>query len=521
MDELRAVRRRRRLGNVAWGDLAYRVYTTALGSIVLVIFASGLVGDAALDRTATARVAQWGPRWAGLLAGVMLLLGARSGARGGPLALEAADVHNLLLAPVPRGRVLRRPSIGTLGYGALGAAAAGALAGLLFAQRMPGGNAAFISSGVVYGATAAAGAFGTAFLAASRRLDARLLITLALAACAASVAQLAGVLSWAPLTLLGEILFWPLHFNPGSLLAILLCAAAAAAGIATIGGLSLEAAQRRTRLVGQLRFAVTQQDLRSVLLLRRQLANEQPTRRNHLRRPARVLGRHFPVLGRDLASFGRWPPVRVLRVLLLGLAAGLVARGIWSGTTPLVLVGGLCTYVAALDAVEPLAQEIDHPLLVDSYPELRGIVFQRHLLAPVLLMVGALTPGALLALLLAPSAVATLVALLTMLTAALAAVAGAAVSVVGEAILSALDEAMMPPEVAGPRVVLRTIWPPLVAVSGFAPVLGAQRAARAGTPVVNGALWAAVIPLALSAAVFVWVRYRDDLHDTLNEAMGR
>ena len=33
------------MGNVAWGDLAYRVYTTALAVLVLTVFASGLVGD--------------------------------------------------------------------------------------------------------------------------------------------------------------------------------------------------------------------------------------------------------------------------------------------------------------------------------------------------------------------------------------------------------------------------------------------------------------------------------------------
>ncbi|MCB1257659.1 MAG: hypothetical protein KDB26_11165, partial [Microthrixaceae bacterium] len=254
VDQLRAVRRARRIGNVAWGDLAYRVYTTALGSIVLVIFASGLIGDSVLSATDLDRVTRWGPRWAGLIAGVMILLGARSGSRGGPIALEPADVHNLLLAPVPRGKVLLRPSVGTLGYGALGAAAAGALAGLLFAQRMPGGNAAFISCGVLFGAVAAAGAFGTAFLAASRKVDSRILIAVALVLCALSVAELDGLIAWSPMTTLGKVLFWPLGFSTLGLIPAAICVAVAVLGISWIGGLSIEAAQRRTRLVGQLRF---------------------------------------------------------------------------------------------------------------------------------------------------------------------------------------------------------------------------------------------------------------------------
>ena len=48
------------------------------------------------------------------------------------VAGRVADVHHLLLAPVDRSRVLRRPVVGMLGYGTAGAAALGALVGALY-----------------------------------------------------------------------------------------------------------------------------------------------------------------------------------------------------------------------------------------------------------------------------------------------------------------------------------------------------------------------------------------------------
>ncbi|MCZ7628767.1 MAG: hypothetical protein M5U19_06770 [Microthrixaceae bacterium] len=62
--------------------------------------------------------------------------------------------------------------------------------------------------------------------------------------------------------------------------------------------------------MGQLRFAVTQQDLRSVVLLRRQLASEVPRNRRWFPVAAAV-GRRLPVFARDLESVGHWPTIRI------------------------------------------------------------------------------------------------------------------------------------------------------------------------------------------------------------------
>ncbi|CAB4737967.1 unannotated protein [freshwater metagenome] len=520
MDDLRSARRRRRIGDVAWGDLAYRVYTTALACLVFAVFASGWVGDTELSAASVSSVRDSGPAWAGLFAALCVLLGVRSGTRAGPIALESADVYHLLLAPISRTRVLRRPVVGVVGYGVATAMAVGALVGSLCSQRLPGNTFEWMLSGALFGGAAAALALGAALITASRRIPRPWTELLAWALLIASVVAVAGYLPYAPLTLLGQILFWPLSFSPLPLLVVAVALSMAAIGMMTIGGLSIELAQRRTRLVGQLRFAVTQQDLRSVLLLRKQLASERPRNSSRFSRVPIRFGGRFPVFTRDVQSFGRWPWVRVLRVTVLGLGAALCLYGAWSGTTPLVLLAGLCTYVAGLDVIEPLAQEVDHPMMLASYPEPAGVILQRHLVAPVLVMVLVGCEGLLLVWALHPSVNVLAIGAITVVTAAATAVAGASISVVSEAVLDAGDAAMMPPEVTGPRVVIRTLWPPLVAVIGVTPVLLAQRAMRLGNDPIPPALTLAIPVLVLAGLVFMWVKYREDIHRTMGEAMG-
>lgn len=517
--EMRAARRRRRLGTVAWGDLAYRVYTTALAALVLAVFASGLVGDEVVSSAAADAARRQGPAWAGLAVAVMLLAGVRSGSRGGPLALEAADVHHLLLAPLPRSVALRRPVAGVLGYGVGGAAVVGGLAGSLFAQRLPGSNRAWVLCGALFSATAVCLSLGAALLTASRRLPRAVPLVAAGALLAWSALHASEIVTVSPAAVVGWILFWPLDLQLWGLLGVAAAAGVAVLGVVWIGGLAIEAARARTRLVGQLRFAVTQQDLRSVLLLRRQLAAERPRSRPLLRRLPGGMARRLPVLTRDVESFLRWPTVRVVRVLVLGATAGLALRGVWSGTTPLVLVAGLAGYLAALDALEPLAQEVDHPTLMASYPVHRGLLLVHHLAAPVLLMLVVGGVGLLAAWAVAPTVEVLRIGAVTVVTGALSSVAGAAISVVSEVVLDQSGAAMLPPEVAGPRVAIRTLWPPLVAVLGTAPVLVAQRATRAGVDMARPAFLAAAAVVVLVWIVVGWVRYRDDLHRSMREAM--
>lgn len=523
--DLRRRRQRHRLGDREWGELAYRVYTTSLAAIVAVVFASGLIGDEQLSRASVETFSDRAPAWIGLGAAVVLLIGIRSGSRGGPLALERQDVHHLLLAPVDRGFVLRRPALGTLLYSVLGAAVVCSLFVGLFDQRLGGAALPWFASGAVFGAAVASLAVGGGFLTASRLTASPLTrrwlpLGIGWALVAWALADATGHAPTAPTTWLGRVVLWPLEFSLGSLVPVAVSVVLPVVGLLTIGGISIEAATRRTALVGQLRFAVTQQDLRTVVLLRRQLASERPRGRPWFPGVPRPVARRFPVFARDMRSVARWPNVRIARVVVIGVAVGLVARATWAGTTPLILVAGVLLYVVALDAIEPLAQDVDHPGLLSSVPEIQGVVMVKHLAQPVLVMVGVGIVALGAAYAVDPTPTALQVGLPLLLPAALAAVSGAAITVASEATLDSSQEAIMPPEVAGPRLLFRTVWPPAVAVIGMLPLLAARAAAEQGRRPGPSVTTFAIPVVVLCMAVFGWVRFREDIHRAMAEATG-
>lgn len=522
LSDLRRARRRRRLGDKEWGELAYRVYTTMLASIVVVVFASGLIGDTKLDPQAVTRFTSEAPAWFGLLSAVILLMGVRSGTRGGPVALEGQDVHHLLLGPVDRGFTLRRPAVSILAYGIIGGAVIGGLVAGLLDQRLSGAAMPWFGSGAVFGAATMALALGGGLLTSSRITSKYVPLAIAFVLVVWAGADALGDAPTAPTTYLGRVVVWPLRFDAVSLVPVVVSAVLPVLGVLVIGGLSIEAARRRTALVGQLRFAVTQQDLRTVVLLRRQLASERPRGRPWIPGLPRPIARRFPVLARDIRSLARWPVVRIARVVVFGIGVGLAVRGLWAGTTPLILVAGLLTYVAALDAEEPLAQEIDHPGLLSARPEPEGLVLLQHLAEPVIVMVLVGVVATATAYVADPTSTVLQLAAVALLPAALAGVSGAAVTVVSEAILDSTQEAFIPPEVAGPRLLFRTVWPPAIAIIGFVPLLVARGAAQQGNDPVPPAAAAAIPVVLLCAVVFLWVRFRADLHRTMAEAgMGQ
>jgi len=518
---LRTARRRRELGGRDWGELAYRVYTTSLGALVAVVFLSGLVGDDRLDPEQAASLVDRLPTWIAVLGAVVVALGVRSGRRGGPVALELPDVFHLLLAPVSRGGVLRRPVASLVIYRVGGAAIVGGLAGSLVDQRLDGPAAPWVFSGGVAGATLAALVLGAALVAGSRRIPGLLLTAVAWLLVAWSVAAaLVDGIPTSPFAAVGDLLVWPEQSAPLALLAIPAAVALVVLGALGIGGLSIELAVRRTALVGQLRFAVTQQDVRAVVLLRRQLASEHHRRRSWIPRLPQGLADRAPVLARDLASTGRWPLRRVVRVLVAGLIAAFAARGVWSGTTPLIVVAGLATYLVGLDALEPLAQEIDHPTLPESMPEWRGKLAVQHLLGPTIivfivgLLAGTVAVGV------GPSSEGWEVLAAVLVPVVLTAVTGAAITVIGDQPTAAPDVGLAQPEVAGPRLLMRLAWPPLVAVIGFVPLLVARSAAADQVPLLGPTLAVSAPVVALALAIAGWARFRDDIHRAIAESTG-
>jgi hypothetical protein len=388
--DLRTARKRHYLNQIDWIEALYRAYVAAIfGGIALALLA-GAINDVDVTHQGVNDIARHGPALMGLLAAVAAAAGIRSGGRGGPLAIEAADVQYVLLSPVDRGKVLRGLTVRQLRR----AAFAGAVTGLIVAnfafRRLPGSTVSWLVSLAVFGASVTVLAVASAAVASGRRLHRPSIDLLATLVIGWSAADFLLDVKTSPATMLGELALWPLHRTgespvlPAVGLGVVVVMAILA--LRGVGGTSLEAARRRAGLTSQLRFAVTVQDLRAVILLRRQLAGEVPRRAPWLRLP-RSGGARLAVWDRDWQSFLRWPGVRVGRVVVLGAVTGLALCGTWEGTTPLVAVAGLAIFLAGLDAIEPLAQEIDHPTRGELLPIPASRLLRRHLAAPTVLLI--------------------------------------------------------------------------------------------------------------------------------------
>ena len=363
LTDLRRTRRTRRLGDTEWFDLAYRVYLAAFFGGSAIIIASDQVGDAELSAERTAQVLERGPAWLGVVVMGVLAAGLRSGALGGPVTVESADVQHLLLAPVSRARVLRRPMWQRIRAVVFAGALAGGVSGLLGEQRVPSSAGAWVWWGVVFGAAAGALFVAVATVAHAIRLPSWL-------ATAAGAALIAWQISTAvgerpgPADRFGRIALRDVTRTSTDLVALGAVAVLIAVAHLVVGRLRNEQLARRGGLVSQLRFAVTMQDLRTVVLLRRQLNQERARPRPWVtvRAGGRAQGGATgAVVRRSVHGLLRTPAGRIGRMALLAALAGAAAGAAARGTTPALVVCAILVFVLGLDLIEPLSQEIDHP----------------------------------------------------------------------------------------------------------------------------------------------------------------
>ena len=511
--DLRSARRRHRVEDFDWVGALYRVYVTAILGIVVVLIASNAIGDRDVSEKGLADFARHGPAVLGLVTAVALAIGLRSGSRGGPFALEAAEVRHVLLAPIERTRALRGPAIRILRFIVFAGAIVGALAGVLASRRLPHSSFAWVGAGATYGIVTTASAIGIALVAGGRRLSRPLASLLALLFIGWAALDVSRVIP-SPFRFVGEVALWPMHLHAVDLIAAAAAALLTFVGVLGVGGYRIEDAERRTGLVGQIRFAATMQDLRTVIVLRRQLAFEQLRRRrwfgrqNPRRRPRSALG---IVWRRDMQGISRFPLVRIVRMLVLASAAALALRGVWHGTTPLALAAAAALLLVAYDAAEPLAQEIDHSERADLVPVERGLLEARHLpsIAITMLIVSAAGMGVAVAI--EHTMAAFTLGLIALVPAALCAASGAVVSVALAPPEPFKDGQLLPPEVAGVKIVVRAAWPLIVSLLGTAPVIAASKASKATPPAPPHALaaTAAVFTLLPIAFTVAWLRFRE------------
>lgn len=506
----RQYRRKKRVADIHWIDAFYNAYLTGIVGLIVVAVASGAIGDDAATPAQVSRLLDEGRGWLGVVAAFALALGLRSGALGGPLALERAEVRHVLLAPVDRTSALRTPALRQLRFVAFVGIVVGGILGHLAAQRLAGAWLAWVATGALTGLVVVGLTVGAALVVAAVRVPRWATSGIGLALLALAVADGTGQLATSPTGPFGDLVLWPLRFHLDGLVPVVSAAALVVAGLALLGRSSLEAAERRSTLVGQIRFAATMQDLRTVIVLRRQLAMELPRLRPWIRLRVRGTGR-WPVFVRGLRGVLRWPAARVARLVLLGAVAGLALRGTWAGTTPLVALAGLAMFIVGLDAVESLAQEVDHPSRRDASPLDAAAIHLRHVPVGVLAMLVSAGVAGAVAAVPGPGELPRPVAALLIVSLALGGLGGALVSVLASPVSVSEGWSLAPPEAQSMRLAFRTAWPPGIAVLGAAPVLAARAALDGARPALDGARPAVTGVLVLFALVCGWVRVRDDI----------
>lgn len=505
---LRAARFRKRTESIDRFDAFYQAYVAAILVGIAVLVLSGAAGGDQLTTGQLADLESRLPALAGLGTALAVGAGFRSGSRGGPVALEAPDVRHVLSSPVPLGTVLRGPAVRQARFVLFGATIVGGVVGQLVARRTPGNPFAWTAGGALW-----AGLSTVAGLAA------------AVAVAAWPTYEVAADRArgpWSPFRLLGSLAIAPrlaadastvTASAPSAIAAaatVVAIAVAAVSGLRGLGGVSVEAMARRSELVAQLRFAATVQDLRTVLLLRRQLLQERPRNRPWLGR-ARTgrTPRAGGVVARSLRSLARIPASRLARILALAIVGGLAGRGAFDGVVPLVVVCGLCAFLVALDLNEPLAQEIDHRTILDQVPVRIGLVHARLLLVPALAAVATSMVGAAASVAVGADGPGVQVAVTAAACLAITGTAGAAVSIVrGAPDDTDLTMLMLPPEAAGSRLVLQAALPPVVATLGAAPILLAGAAARDGLDPVDALGPGITLTAVVAFLLVLWLRAR-------------
>jgi hypothetical protein len=511
--DMRTSRRKNRLQDLEWFDALYRVYLAAFIGGGVIMFLSGLVGDTALTDTEFADMTSALPHVVGLVAALVVFLGARSGAHGGPIAIEEAEVRHVLMAPIERSRALRHPAMQRLRTFVFVGAIVGGVANQLLARRIedaPSSMMSFVVYGVIAGGLIGALFIITALLVHSVGMKQPLATTLS----GALFVWQAGITFSdtdvpGPFDCVGSISMWWERVSALDLVGVGVVVALGIVAVSRVGSLSLEALARRSALVSQMKFAVTLQDLRTVVLLRRQLSQEHMRTSPWMRLPRSL--RIDIVVARGVRSVLRFPVRRLFRMALLSGAGAYAMVVAFNGTTPAVVAAGMLFFIVGLDLVEPLSQEIDQPDRTDSFPRERGWLLTKHLIVPAVSTLPFIIIGVLVAYIARPDTSTLGFGLLVGISASAGAIAGAALNAVNGApdpAGSATSGLALPPEMSGMGTVIRGAFPPCITTVACLPLLAFRESASTASEFANGlrAIGGVAIVVTLVGG---WIRQRD------------
>ena len=498
---MRAARRKNRGVERDWIDTWYELWLRGFFAIVVIVVVPIVLTGDRLQPHEIAQFRDHAPGVASVVVALAIWVALRAGAGGAPLAPEGPEVTYLLLAPIPRAHVLR-PLAGQQLRTALSAGAVvGAAGGLAAAARLPSGPGAWMLSGLLAGVCVAATLWGTVAAASARRLGPRAANAIGLLFVVGAIGD-ARFRTWiAPSTWVASLALLPVRGLVPPLVVIggiALALALPIAALTLIGGTALEPLVQRSAVTSQMRFAASLQDMRTVVLLHRQLAMERPRRRPWL---SMGTGRRVrrPVWRRGWHGYARWPLDRLVRVLtLLVVAVGLAFAA--RSTQLLIVVAGTALFVAALDVIEPFAAELDHPTSLLTYGVSIRMLLLRNLAAPVAALVGVALVGVAASAFVAGVHVGLVFA--CAISAALAALAGSTLNVaLGPPPASQLAMLVYSPDIYGIVLLVRQGLPPALAVAGLAPVVVAATSGDGAAVVVAVASSAVSIGVLLYSAL--------------------
>jgi hypothetical protein len=245
---LRRSRRRHYLREGDWVDSLYKAYIVGIVAAVGLFYGTVALG-AERDVAALHDVQQHGAALLGLAVALLVLLGLRSGAHGGPLAPESADVTFLLLAPIPRTEVLRPLAVRQLRGVVLVPAVGGAVAGSIASSALGGERVEWLLAGAAFGVLASLAVWGSALVASGVRLRARDANLVGALVVAWSVVDVASGHATSPTAQIGRVALLPLTWSALALAGIVLPLAIAIVGLVRVGHTSLEQLRDRARLV--------------------------------------------------------------------------------------------------------------------------------------------------------------------------------------------------------------------------------------------------------------------------------
>jgi len=503
-DAARALERARRDARRARIDIWEAIYQAYVAGFAIAGFAALVASVLPEDQVGTTQletVTRYAPVALGMVMAFAVAIGLRSGARGGPLVFDPPTVHYLFQSPLDRGFVTRRTALNQLRSAVTWGLSGGLALGLGASAALPGGIF-WLGLGLgIVGMLTALALFGAALLASGLRISMTTATLAGMAVTGWSGIDLASGATSSPLTLIGRLGFMRETADLTSLAGIGVVSLMVLVAFGTAASVSLEAALVRSGLVSQIRFALTMQDLRTVVVLRRRLTGQAHRPRTWL--PiARTSGSRRPVFHRTLNGLLHTPPSTLVRAGVLGVASG-VALGLavrWAA--PMAFLSGLLLFLAAYDFVEALAQEVDKPTLWANKPVRPGDLVTRLTLAGAVCMAPVAAVAAATAILVSGGGL-VIIALTAIPATTLGAVVGAAVStVLGAPTFSA---ATMESEMFALTTVPRILAPPALAALPMVPVVGGFASGNpAGSTVVGSVFLTAVF----CGLALLWLRSR-------------